>query len=449
MGPKAVGTPSGRATFGPERSPHADGWCGARTCVSVTTAGGGLLCPKPRNVSQPAQGPVTDQGSASGAPRLDVVQVVDTHAEVLAEFIREVWDPRATPESVMASRREASARNVAEPGVPPPTWIALRSGKCLGYVTTIPIRLWDGQRDWPAYWIKGLMVLPEFRSGPIGYLVLKAAVARLPRTGALAVAPPARRLFEALGYTDLGAVPNLIRPLAPHRMLKRLDLAGVGLSRVPVWAPAALRFAQATGLATLGGWAGGTILRAAALGLRLSSGGLDAGPVDPTSSLDQLSKLWRAVSDRFPAAVVRDPSYLVHRYPVGKESPYTWLGVRERGVLAGVAILRRPRSDGDERLRGIRLATLADVVYRPDRPTTGLALLGAAERTARMLGADAILASSSAPALSSLLRRQFYLPISGNVHFLLRDVTGEGAVLSQALSDWWLTRGDGLADEVF
>ena len=183
----------------------------------------------------------------SRAPRLEVVRAEDRHADLLAEFIRQVWDPTATAESVLASRNDGAAHNVAEPGMAPPTWIAIQQDKIIGYVTTIPIRLWDGAAEWPAYWIKGLMVLPEFRGGPIGYLLLKAAAAQLNRTGGLAVAAPARRLFEALGYRDLGAVPNYVRPVAPHRILNRIDPAALGLNRLPAWTGAALRVAVSAG----------------------------------------------------------------------------------------------------------------------------------------------------------------------------------------------------------
>jgi hypothetical protein len=92
---------------------------------------------------------------------------------------------------------------------------------------------------------------------------------------------------------------------------------------------------------------------------------------------------------------------------------------------------------------------LVDAIYPPGDRTVGLALLGAVEREARRTGADAVLATASAAALLRLLRRQCYLPIGGNVHLLLRDVTGEQANFGPTLADWWLTRGDGHADEVF
>lgn len=384
-----------------------------------------------------------------GSAPLETVRVEEAHAAALAEFIRVIWNPQATAESVLASRAVEAEHNVAEPGVPPPTWITLQSGKVLGYVTTIPIRLWDGGRDWPAYWIKGLMVHPDFRNGPIGYFVLKAAIAQLPRTGALAVAPPARRLFEALGYTDLGAIQNWIRPLAPHRILRRLDLAALGLAGPPGLAGTALTVARRTGLATLLGWAGGAALRGSAAALRLGAARLNTERFTTTPAADEIELLWKTVSSAFPSGVVRDSRYLLHRYPAGTESPYLWIGARRGGVLVGVAILRRPRPDGDPRLQGVRVATLADVLHSPREPAVGLALLGAVERLARTTGADAVLATCPTPALQTLLRRQWYLPIAGNVHFLLRDVTSERSRFGGALQEWWLTRGDGSADEVF
>lgn len=384
-----------------------------------------------------------------GAPRLEIVEARDLHAAEVAEFIRLVWTPGATAESVLASRAAAAALNVAEPGVPPPTWIARLGGRVVGYVTSLPVRLWDGERDWPAYWIKGLMVLPEFRNGPIGHAVMKAAAARLPRSGGLAVAAPARRLFVALGYTDLGPIPNWMRPLAPDRMLRRLDLTALGMAGLPGWIGTGTRLVQATRLATPIGWAAGLALRVAAQALRLPAVGVREGSLAPDATVEELDALWETTRHAFPKGVVRDATYLRNRYPATPQGTYRWLAVRRRGKVAGVAILRRPRADGDPRLRGIQVATLVDLVYPPTDRSTGLALLGAVEREATRLGADGILATCSSSAVHSILRRQCYIPLAGNVHFLFRDKAEDGTRFRAELADWWLMRGDGQSDEVF
>jgi GNAT superfamily N-acetyltransferase len=381
--------------------------------------------------------------------RLEILEAGDLHAAAVAEFIREVWTPSATASSVLASRSKAAASNAAEPGVAPPTWIALRAGRVLGYVTTIPVRFWDGERALAGYWIKGLMVLPEFQNGPIGYAVMKAAAARLPRSGGLAVASQARRLFVALGYTDLGPIPNWILPLAPGALLSRLDLEAIGLTGMPRWLPPSVRLARATGLATVAGWAGGWALRGLAAVSRMPGAGLQAtGPTAPPA-VRELDALWESAQPGFPSGVIRDGSYLLERYPVSVSSPYEWVLVRRRGALAGAAILRRPRTDGDPRLRGIRVATLVDLLFPPADRAAGLALLGAVEGAGRRMGAEAMLATSSARLLAPLLRRQCFVRLPGNVHLLFRDASGEETQLARSLPDWWLTRGDGTSDEVF
>ena len=119
-----------------------------------------------------------------------------------------------------------------------------------------------------------------------------------------------------------------------------------------------------------------------------------------------------------------------------------------RCALVGIAVLRRPRAISDRRLHGLRVATISDVVFPSRRAEVGLALLGGVERAARAAEADAILCTTSQRALARLLRRQAYLRLPGNVHFLLRDGTGNGR-WPQDLASWGLARGDGDADEVF
>ena len=388
--------------------------------------------------------------SPTGRSRLEIVPAEDRHAAEIADFLQATWSPEATPESVVRSRAAAASRNLAEPGAPPPTWIAIQDGRVLGFVTTIPVRFWHGETSLPAYWIKGLMVLPEYRQGPIGYAVLKAAVAALPRTGSLAVAAPARRLFTALGYTDLGAVSNWIRPLAAHRILANLDPERLGIESLPRWTGPAIRVARATGMAAAGGWAGGLALRTAPAALRVQGAGRAARAGDPPPIAPEVGSLWEATRSEFPLGVVRNSAYLLPRYPGGAGAPYRWLAVRNRrGVLCGIATVRQPRESGDGRLQGIRVATLSDLLFRADDTGAGLTLLGAVERAARDLGADALLASSTVAGVTRLLRRQVYFPLAGNVHLLVRDVTAESRLTGSALAQWWVRRGDGWSDEVF
>lgn len=383
---------------------------------------------------------------AGNAPRrIAIARVTDDHAEALAEFFRMVWTPDATAASVRAARARAAERNPVDPGAAPPTWIALREDRPIGYVTTIPIQLWDGLERRPAHWLKGLMVAPEYRNGPIGHALLKAAAAALPRSGGLAVAAPARRLFQALGYDDLGPIPNLVRPLEVGRILPGLaagDTAGTDRSVRQI----ARRIAHLPGLAMLLGWPASRLLDLVAASARITTSGEALSVEDPTLFAEEIDHLWSAAAPGMSTCTVRDAAYLLDRYPAGGGSAYRWIFLRTSDRLAGLAILRRPGEPGHPRLPTVRLATLVDVLLDASHPWDGGALLGGVEAEARRLRADAILASASAPVLSRLLRRQCYFPIGGNVHLLFRDTTGEGQ-FGRTVTEWWLTRGDGNADD--
>jgi hypothetical protein len=398
----------------------------------------------------------------TSGPRIVTALATDEHADAVAAFYREVWDPAASAESVIAATRRSAARNAAAPGEPPPTALVLAGGRVVGYCGSIPQRLWDGVRERPAYWVKGLMVLPEYRNGPIGHLVVKELSRHLDCSTILTVAPAARRLFSALGYTDLGAVTNWVRPLRPSVMAKRLDFDSLGLSELPNWIGVGVSAARRTGIA-------GPAAKLAGLGLDVATSvaRLPAAHLDTTGfgapSRSELDELWIAARRNLAASPVRDGAYLWSRFGNGAEhereegegqlaeregNPYTFVTTREHGRLVGVAAVRRPRATSDARLGGIRVATVSEFVFPIGRTDAGLATLGAIERVTRAAGADAVTCMTSHPALSVLLRRQGYLRLPGNVHFFLRDVSGVGRFPTD-LGAWWLGRGDGESDKSF
>ncbi len=379
---------------------------------------------------------------------MSVVRVEEEHVPLLAEFYRRVWDPDATPEGVLRARRQAAERNQAEPGIAPPTVLLLLHGEAVGHVTTIPCRLWDGTSERPGYWIKGLMVLPEHRRGPVGYLVLKEAVRRLsdfPTMG-MVVAPEARALFEALGYRDLGPLRNSLRLLHPGRVVRRVDLRALGVAdRLPKAGLRAARALQASPLAAVGG----AFLR---LGIGLWSGvagraSLSVGAASSLPNADWLERAWGELRGAVAAAPARSGTGAHARFGDEEHDEYAPVTLERKGGL-GYAVVRRPRAEGDRRLNGIRVATLSELVVSPRRPAAVLGLLAAAERRALALGADALLVTTSHASLRPLLRRRAYFPFPGNIHLLLRPAPGLPS-LPSALDQWWLMRGDSAADDVF
>jgi len=375
----------------------------------------------------------------------------EEHADTLAAFFRQVWDPGATALGVQQARAAAAAANFTDPGLPPPSFLALHGDRVVGFLGSLPARFWNGAIELPGYWLKGLMVLPEYRGGPIGYFVVREATRRFPRSAALTVAPAARRLFGALGFKDLGAIPNFVRVLRGGRLAARIDLATLGIERGPAALRRVLPLAQHTGLAWLGGSVlGGALRLRAALG-RTAAAGFTPGEagLPPGSELDAL---WAEHRASLRAGAVRDGNEMAFRHGslAGDEAGrYRVASVRRGARLAGIAVVREPRREGDPRLKGIALASLSDLWYDPLDATAGLATLGAAEATARKLGADALLCSTGHSLLRGLLRRQGYLETGGNMHLLLRDVTETAPDWPLGLDQWWVSRGDAGSDGVF
>ena len=356
-----------------------------------------------------------------------------------------------TAEAVLAGWRKAASENRAAPGEVPPAAIVLDGSRVLGYCGSIPHRLWDGVAERPAYWVKGLMVLPEYRRGPIGFLVVKQLATQLTRATALVVAPAARRLFSALGYTDLGAVTNFIRPLRLAGLARRLDVVELGLG-LPRWLAAGVRMAQRAGVAALAGGAAGLALDLVGAARGRPGSGLATGCAVEPPSREELDAVWRRARGAIAASPVRDGAYLRWRYgangAASHDSRYSFVTARDGTRLVGVAVLLQPKAIGDPRLRGARVATISDIVFPPERAAVGLAVLAAVERAARSAGADAVLCTTSHRALARVLRRRAFVPLPGNVHFFVRDATG-AARWPRDLASWWLARGDSDADEVF
>ena len=377
------------------------------------------------------------------ANRVEVVRVESEHVPALAEFYRQVWDRDATADSVARARAAAAAANPVTPGEPPPTWILLQDGRAIAHVTTIPVRLWLNGRLNSAHWIKGLWVLPEHQRSSAGFLVLRAATSGVSPALGLVHEPAAIRLFQALGFTDLGGLPNAIRVLRPREVLRRLDLDALGLGSRAPWLRSAVRFGRAA--APLLGPATGaalTLWSAVASGW---SNGLRIH-LDAECDRDGIDQLWNSAKGEIRAAPVRDARHFAERY--GGRPEYCFVHVRSGSRLIGLGVVKAPGDEGDSRLRGIRIASLSDLLHAPHDRRAALAMLRGAERAARECRADALLASVSASPIRPLLERRGYVRLPANLHVLAR-FQGEAPPPSTDITDWWFARGDSGADGSF
>jgi hypothetical protein len=286
-----------------------------------------------------------------------------------------------------------------------------------------------------------LMVLSEYRNGPIGYLVLKELVGRLRRSIVLTVAPASVRLFEALGYANLGVVPNYLAVLRPGRLASKIPARSME-ERLPPTVVRAVRLAQRAGVLGLAGGTLGLGVRAAtavSAVYRMGLGGDHSDRLPPQADLDSL---WLAVRGSGWSGVVRDARYLGQRYAVER---YHFVVVRGAGTLRALAILQAPRIQDDDRVRGLSVGALSDLVVRQGDSRAAIAAVRGAMALARDLGGEALLASTSSHWLGRLLLTQAWLPVPGNLRFLVRE-TDSSHSWPTHLEQWWLMRGDGESD---
>lgn len=377
-----------------------------------------------------------------------VVRISDDVSDAVAHFMRRAWNADITGDSVRRARAEASRRNPLAPGTDIPAVIYLHEGDAIGHLGTIPVKFWNGRFETPGYWLKGLMVLPEHRNGPVGFNVLKELLRHVEVCGAMVVAPPVMRLFKALGFVDCGVVRDYVALLRPARVASAVDIAGFDLG-IPA---AAARFAktmQKVGVATLlGGTLGLAVRTRNTFATSRRRFRTDLSGALPSAA--ELETLWERCASMVGAAAVRDSTFMQWRYSAGRGSRYECVTVRDhrKKEIASLAIVTRPGDEQDARLRGLKVAVLADVLYRSDDPRAGLAALAGAEATAARMGADALVCSTANPAITSILKRRSYFGLSGSMHLMLRDPGGK-AQLPTAAKDWWLMRGDANSDDAF
>jgi GNAT superfamily N-acetyltransferase len=380
--------------------------------------------------------------------RIEVLRVTSAQAALIARFVRAVWSPTATAETVAEARRSEAMANPASGGEEAPTFLVLSNGDPIGHLTTIPSRHWMNGAEHIVHWAKGLVVLPEYRNGPVGYLLLKEAVKQIDRTLATVVATPARRLFGALRFNDLGAVPNYIRLLDPVKVAKSLDVEALNLGGLPSWFPGILAMARRTGIYRLGGWAVRGTLALRSVPSTFRARGYETKAVARLSEVQGMDQLWNQLSTKIACGTVRDGRYFVWRYDRRPAGQYRAITITRRGTLRGLVMLKTPDgNDSDSRLKGIRVAMLSDMLYDPAEPGAGLAGLRAAAKQAREIGAHALLCSATAPVLKELLKARGFIRIPGSMHLLSRYPAGDPAPPS-GLDQWWITRADGESDGV-
>jgi hypothetical protein len=376
-----------------------------------------------------------------GTRKVEIMAATAEHRPLLDAFFKTVWPSDSPAES--ETRAATAAMATGDAASLTPSTIAVQAGRIIGYLGTLPLRLWDGRNEESAFWYKGFMVLPEFRNGPVGFGLVKEAAKRLPTALVITVQPASWRLFKAVGLTHLGALENRLRLLRPGRVLERVDPQKLGVDRLPYRSDRALKILQRLGLARVAGGVAGIGLSAWA-GLRGSpSGRMKTSTVHAINPADY-DELWSRVRPAIRFGQVRDGEYVRRQYQGGTRAGYSLIEARTAGELTGFGALRHPRAEADSRLAGLSVAVVSDLLFDPAERDVSLVILRSAERAAAALGADALVCSASHPSVLASLTARGYLRIPATLQFLARLGGGREP---GSLRDWWLLRADGNSDE--
>ncbi len=376
------------------------------------------------------------------------VRLLDENdADSIAEFIRAAeWDPAATVDDVRKMLRAAAEDNPFQPGIAPPRVGVFVGQRLAAYLTSIPTSFWNGKEYLPGHWLKGFWVLPEYRNGPIGFLLLKKMLRHVGLAASMPAALVPRKLSVALGMSDLGAVCNYIQPLRPARILKNMDVRLATLNGLPSALSLAAKILRTTPLRQLTGalflFYVATLSRLTALsGSRLRGEWCERLPADAA-----LESLWARARLAGTCGATRSGAYLRWRYERGASGQYTFASVWRDQELVALAVLAPPQRLDDSRLAGLGIGSIVDLVLDPNcRPALPQALQ-VCRRWARTASYDALLFTGSHCSLSGPMLRAGYFKMPGNIHMLLRDKCQ--SALSSNLAKWNLTRGDAWSDHL-
>ena len=396
--------------------------------------------------SQDAQARTSVRMSETDAAKIRVTALSESDAAALRSFYRAVWN---SPDTDDAPEERAALQEICPfpAGLPPPIIGVYRGERIIGHLGSIPTELWDGLRSVGGHWTKGLMVLEEFRNGPIGYLLVKEMAKHVSLSAAMVVAPAARRLFEACGFKDLGAVPNYVTVLQPTRVLQAVDVAKLGLGSLPGPLQVLLRIARWAPMAFVAGSLGSAGLGLLATANRLTCLGLRARLVANPPPAAEIDALWLRLRGQLSLAPSRGGSYTEWRYAVEHPGRYQFVEVRRQGKLVGLVVVRKPERVDDPRLAGLRVGLIVDWIVDPVDTGAVTATLLAARKWGKKAGCDAILLTISHLEVGRLVKRLGFVRIPGNIHFMLRVPAGL-IDAPRGIERSWLMRGDAWSDDI-
>jgi hypothetical protein len=267
-------------------------------------------------------------------------------------------------------------------------------------------------------------------------------------TAVMTVAPAARRLFQAVGFKDLGSVPNYVSVIRPTRVLRAIDVERLGLTSLPRALRTVLGLSRLPPVAWVGGGLG-------AVGLSLVDGanhltclGLRSRIVATPPGVAETDAIWERLRTQLDLSPSRCGAYMQWRYAGQRPGRYEFIEVRRGSQLVALVVVRRPERVDDPRLAGLRVGLVVDLVVDPTDTAAVTAAFLAARKWGKKASCDAVLLTLSHLGVGRLVKRLGFIKIPGNVHFMLRVPLGAPMTAPKDTGRSWLTRGDAWGDDI-
>jgi hypothetical protein len=379
-------------------------------------------------------------GSAENATSYNVCLYHGGLAPALERFVQRVW-PK--------DRSEGSQGSASEPPSSP-IFLFLKGQEVIGHIATVPVRLHIRSGISTAHWVVGFMVLPEFRNGPIGPLLIKKVNETLDHALTLHVEEAPLKIFKGLGWKHAGVIPQFVLVCDAYAFLKNIRLGQVPLLRDRSGRGSTLLSAMLARppVRLVVAFLASIALKVFSLASAILKPERGSGAVTEEPRFDEsYDLLWEKVAHKYDALVVRDRSYLEFRY--GKRMKnYRLLAYRQKGELLGYCIVKLKQFTDDPRMGGMRVGTIVDCLFDPADLRGLQSLLADAMRLCKREAVETIVCTASYAPLRRLLRVNGFIEIPGNLNFAYFDkmISVQPDI---ALDSWHLMRGDSDADANF
>ncbi len=374
----------------------------------------------------------------------------DGLAGPLTTFAKRVWpaDAISTPKEDIAGQALTGRGKVN--GHKSPTFLFLKDEEVIGHITTLPVRLNCNSRLTRGYWVVGFMVLPQYRNGPIGPLLIKKVNQTLALTMTLHVEDTVLRIFKGLGWHHLGVIPQYVLVLKAFRLLSSVRLSQMGfLRKYGLCGPSRMaRIVSQRLPCLLLALLCTSASRALSFGTALLKPARASGAVTEEEEFDPgYDALWEKVGGKFDALVVRDRTYLEARYgrPIKN---YRLLAHRHEGALLAYCILKVKQFNDDSRMGSAKVGSIIDCLFDPEDPRGLHALLTAAVDLFKREQVDVIVCTASHFKVQRLLWLNGFVKVPGSLNFAYHD-KADSIRAGLGLASWHLMRGDSDADGNF